>query len=122
MAHSVGCMLGHCLAPKLLVALVAAGLVAPLAWPGTAMAQEAIVAPCRLCGPDSDAARDSRPAVPLRLEVQTRLEFDKVVFGGFGEALVALTPDGIATMSGAAAATGARAMPGSVLIRGEPGR
>ena len=55
------------------------------------------------------------------LEVQTRLEFDKVVFGGMGEAMVTMSPDGVTRMAGAASATGARTMPGSVLIRGEPG-
>ncbi len=68
------------------------------------------------------AAETLRQTTPLRLEVQTRLEFDKIVFGGLGEAQVALSPSGAATMSGATSATGARAMPGSVLIRGEPGR
>ena len=118
LTNSVALMSGHILAPKMLVALVAAGLVAPVA----AVAQDGVQAPCQLCGPDSVGPNESRPASPLRLEVLTRLEFDKVVFGGVGEALVALTPDGAPTMSGATAATGARAMPGSVMIRGEPGR
>jgi len=54
--------------------------------------------------------------------VETRLDFDKVVFEGKGSALVALSPSGISRLSGAATAAGARAMPGTVLIRGEPGR
>ena len=78
--------------------------------------------PCRLCAPGADAFDVGKPATPLRLEVQTRLEFDKIIFGGLGEAQVALSPGGAATISGATTATGARAMPGSVLIRGEPGR
>ena len=44
------------------------------------------------------------------------------MFDGHGSALLALSPDGVARLSGAATAAGARAMPGSVLIRGEPGR
>ncbi len=101
----------------MVVALGAASLVAP----GAARAQS-VQAPCQLCGPGRDEVGDSRPATPLRLEVLTRLEFDRIVFAGLGEALVALSPDGAATMSGATSATGARAMPGSVMIRGEPGR
>lgn len=100
------------------MALVAAGLVMP----ATATAQDGVRAPCQLCGPAAGGANDQRPDTPIRLEVLTSLEFDKVVFGGLGEALVAMTPDGTATMSGATAATGARAMPGAVMIRGEPGR
>ena len=99
----------------------AALALAALGGPATARAQE-IAAPCQLCGTGAAAADLIRPATPLRLEVQTRLEFDKIVFGGIGEAQVALSPGGAATMSGATTATGARAMPGSVLIRGEPGR
>lgn len=110
-------MLGHCLAPFSFVALVAAGLVMP----GAAAAQD-IAAPCRLCTPTADDQSDSRAVLPIRLEVATRLDFDKVVFSGLGEAQVALSPDGGSRMSGAAAATGSRAMPGSVVIRGEPGR
>lgn len=122
LTNSLALMLGPSFVPRMLVALVAAGLVAPVVSPLPARAQELILAPCRLCSPDSAAARESRPATPLRLEVQTRLEFDKVVFGGIGEAMVLMSPSGAATMSGATAATGARAMPGTVLIRGEPGR
>lgn len=86
-----------------------------------ARAQDGGAAPCRLCNVEG-AGDDDRPAIPLRLEVQARLEFDKVVFGGLGEAQVVLSPGGVATLSGATTAVGARAMPGSVLIRGEPGR
>ncbi len=103
------------LVPALLLALVVAGLGAP------GRAQDS-AAPCRLCSADSGSAILVRPATPLRLEVQSRLEFDKIVFGGLGEAQVALSPSGGATISGATTATGARAMPGSLLIRGEPGR
>lgn len=103
------------LVPALLPALLAASLGAP------GRAQNS-AAPCRLCSADSAASQAARSNTPLRLEVQGRLEFDKIVFGGLGEAQVALSPSGTATISGATSASGARAMPGSVLIRGEPGR
>jgi len=113
-------MVGHYLAPAMLVALVAAGLAVPVTWAAPASAQE-LGAPCRLCGADG-GQKESARAEPLRLEVHTRLEFDKVVFAGLGEAQMSLSPHGSARLSGAASAAGARAMPGSVLIRGEPGR
>jgi hypothetical protein len=100
------------------VALFAAGFVAPAA----SRAQDASLAPCRLCSGEGDSPLNARPATPLRLEVESRLDFDKVVFEGNGNALLALSPGGVARLTGAATAAGARAMPGAVVIRGEPGR
>lgn len=94
----------------------------PLAVPATARAQDAVGAPCRLCTATPDETTNARAASPLRLQVETRLDFDKVVFQGKGRALIALSPGGVARLSGAATAAGARAMPGAVLVRGEPGR
>jgi hypothetical protein len=90
--------------------------------PTGAQAQAAVDAPCRLCSATPDDSLNARAPSPLRLEVETRLDFDKVVFAGHGSALIALSPGGVARLSGAATAAGARAMPGSVLVRGEPGR
>ena len=95
---------------------------AAIAMSSPSNAQEAVSAPCRLCATAPGGEEAARTATPLRLEVETRLDFDKVVFDGTGAALIALTPGGIARLSGAATASGARPMPGSVLVRGEPGR
>ena len=111
-------MLGLRLAAFASVALVAAGLVVPAGL----NAQDASVAPCRLCSAETDSTLDAAPAAPLRLQVESRLDFDKIVFEGNGSALLALSPGGTARLSGAATAAGARAMPGAVLVRGEPGR
>ena len=100
------------------VALFAAGLAVPAGL----SAQDASLAPCRLCSGETDSTLNARPAAPLRLQVESRLDFDKVVFEGNGNALLALSPGGVARLTGAATAAGARAMPGSVLVRGEPGR
>ena len=98
------------------MALIAIGLAVP------AFGQDAGIAPCRLCPVAVDDAAPARPATPLRLEVETRLDFDKVVFEGKGEGSLILSPGGIARVSGAASAGGSRPMPGAVVIRGEPGR
>ena len=111
-------MSGPCLRQILSVALVAAGLAVPAA----GRAQDASTAPCQLCSATPSDLTNARPVAPLRLQVETRLDFDKIVFAGQGNALIALSPDGVARLSGAASAAGARAMPGSVLVRGEPGR
>lgn len=111
-------MSGACISLLLSVALFAAGLVVPA--PGRA--QDAASAPCRLCNTSPSDILNARPAAPLRLQVETRLDFDKIVFEGTGSALLALSPNGDVRLSGTATAAGARSMPGSVLIRGEPGR
>jgi hypothetical protein len=98
----------------ILLALLGAGLVA--AWPDAARAQ------CRLCEVPTTAPDSDGGAAPLRLEVQTRLDFDRIVFAGLGQGSIGLAPDGQTRPTGAVAAVGARAMPGSVVIRGEPGR
>ena len=112
-------MVGPNLAPAMLAALFVAGFAVPVTW-APPRAQE--VAPHAGCAPPPAAGRQRTPDAPLRLEVQTRLEFDKVVYAGLGEGQVLLSPQGATQLSGAAAAAGARAMPGSVMIRGEPGR
>ncbi len=111
-------MLGLSLGQIPFVVLVAAGLVVPAA----SSAQDAGAVPCRLCGTTTPDSFNVRPASPLHLQVETRLDFDKVVFEGQGSAMLALSPSGATRLSGAATAAGARAMPGIVLIRGEPGR
>lgn len=115
---SVAAMSGPCSRLILRAALVAAGIVVPAAL----QAQESVAVPCLLCSVTPGEVTNAPPVVPLRLQVETRLDFDKVVFQGPGSALVALSPDGVARLSGAASAAGARAMPGSVIVRGEPGR
>ena len=100
------------------VALIAACLVAP---PGGASAQQAPTR-CRLCADSGEASSDARPAEPLRLEVRSRLDFDSVIYAGLGQGSLAIEPDGSARPSGPVDATGARAMPGSVTVRGEAGR
>ncbi len=111
-------MFGLRIACLAVVAFVTTGLVVPAA----VQAQDAGVAPCRLCSADQATTRDAKPTQPLRLEVASRLDFDKVVFEGNGTALLALSPGGVARLSGAAMAAGARAMPGTVVVRGDPGR
>jgi hypothetical protein len=110
-------MLGLRLAGFASVVLVRRGLVVP----AVSNAQDASSRRAA-CAAPTPISLNAHPAAPLRLEVESRLDFDKVVFEGNGSALLALSPGGVARLSGAATAAGARAMPGTVLVRGEPGR
>jgi hypothetical protein len=59
----------------------------------------------------------------VRIEVQTRLDFDQlVVMDNAAPGTARLLPDGTASVSGSIGALSGRAMVGSVVVRGEPGR
>ena len=107
--HSVGAMIGR------FVVLVAIALIAAPAFPQDANA------PCRLC--DSSAANNpEKPATPVSLDVETSLDFDRLILTGGGDGSAELSPDGERSVTGSITAISARAMVGEVTIRGEPGR
>ena len=95
----------------------AALLGGALAMPAAAPAQ------CRLCAsPITDVTGESSTDA-VRIEVQARLDFDQLVLMDSSRPTIArLLPDGTASVSGSAGVIGGRAMVGSVVVRGEPGR
>jgi hypothetical protein len=106
-------MMGRVLALSTLAALLAGAFVMP----GPAWAQ------CRLCPtPTTETASEATSDV-VRIEVQTRLDFDQlVVMDNAAPGTARLLPDGTASVSGSIGALSGRAMVGSVVVRGEPGR
>lgn len=95
------------------IALLCAALVMPAAAP----------AQCRLCEAPSSGPDQLADSAPIRLEVQARLNFDQLILldsSAIGTARLA--PDGSSSTSGSIGAMTGRAMVGSVIIRGEPGR
>ena len=97
--------------------LVAACLLVP----ASAVAEPT---PCRLCGGGGDGltAPGGSDALPMALEVQTSLDFDRVILTGPAGGTARLAPDGSRQTNGALAALTGRAMTGDIVIRGEPGR
>ena len=92
-------------------------LAGAFAMPGAAPAQ------CRLCDTPTTSPDQSSAAIPIRLEVQARLSFDHILLldsASSGTARIA--PDGSNSTSGSIGALSGRAMVGSVIVRGEPGR
>lgn len=80
-------------------------------------------AQCLLCGDADPAARSaSRPAeAPLRVEVDTQLDFSRVAVGAAG-GTVDLDPlSGARRLSGDVIDLGGFAVTGTVTVRGEPG-
>lgn len=99
-------------------------LLSALALLGGAFAMPAAApAQCRLCAnPTTDLSGDSS-GENMRIEVQTRLDFDQLVLmDGVMSGTARLLPDGTTSTSGSVGALSGRAMVGSVVVRGEPGR
>lgn len=100
-------------APLLIAAAMAAG--------GTA-APSAAAAQCRLCDTPSTAPVAGSQQERVHLEVETSLDFDKLILLGPGEGTATLRPDGSHEVSGIIGTVSGRAMVGSATVRGEPGR
>ena len=95
----------------------AALLGGALAMPGAAPAQ------CRLCAKPTTEAPSAAADGLIRIEVQARLDFDQLVLmDGAAPGVARLLPDGSTSVSGSLGVVSGRAMVGSVIVRGEPGR
>lgn len=82
-----------------------------------------LAAQCRLCDKPVTERASEDGTSRLQLEVQALLDFDQVILlqsGGRGTARI--NPDGTAANSGSVATLSPRAMVGSVVVRGEPGK
>jgi Domain of unknown function (DUF4402) len=101
------------------LALVSLALGGALGFAAPAMPQD-VSAPCRLCASGSETTTD-KPATPVTLNVETKLDFDQIILASAGSGTAELGPDGARNVSGSVSAIGARAMVGEVAIRGEPG-
>jgi hypothetical protein len=101
-------------------AIACLALIGALGLAAPALPQET-TAPCRLCSPETKSTEE-KPSAPVTLDVEARLDFDRLILTGGGSGSAELGPDGSRNVSGSIAAISARAMVGEVLIRGEPGR
>ena len=98
----------------------AVAVLAALALAAPASAQD-VGAPCQLCDP-APGEQDTKPATPVSLDVETSLDFDRLILAGAGIGSAEIGPDGSRSVSGSITAITARAVVGHVTIRGEPGR
>ena len=79
-------------------------------------------AQCRLCDKPTTAA-EARPGEgPVSLEIETSLDFDRLILLGAGDGSATLLPNGTRRVSGVIGEISGRAMVGSAIIRGEAGR
>lgn len=90
-------------------AAIAAG-----AWPARAQ--------CRLCDTPTTQPDTRDQGEQIRLEIETSLNFDRLVLFGAGEGSAMIKPDGTHAAAGTVADIGPRAMVGTAVIHGTPGR
>jgi hypothetical protein len=102
-----------CKALYLLVLALAAGMSA---MPVPAGAQ------CRLCETPTTTRDEGGDDGRVSLEIETGLDFDRLILLGAGEGSATLRPDGSRSVSGVVGDIGSRAMVGSAVVRGEAGR
>ena len=106
-------MAGRTLALLSCAALLGGAIVMPAAAP----------AQCRLCARPTTDAGSEIAGRGVRIEVQARLDFDQLVLmDSTTPGTARLLPDGTTSVSGSIGVLGGRAMVGSVIVRGEPGR
>lgn len=99
-------------APVLLLAALAASLAGPTPAGGQ----------CRLCESPTTSLSQSGDGEGIALEVQTTLDFDRLVLAGQGHGAAVIRPDGSSAAEGALSGVSARAMVGSATVRGTPER
>ena len=98
---------------RALTILVAA---AAAAGPTAARAQ------CRLCDTPTTALSQSPDGDGIELQIQTTLNFDRLILSGSGQGAAVIRPDGSSSAEGALTQVSARAMVGSASVHGTPGR
>ena len=91
-------------------------LVAAVALPGAVSAQ------CRLCEAPTTTLDQDGESTAIKLDIQARLDFDQLILRDSSAGMARLSPDGSRAASGSIESVSGRALVGSVIVRGEPGR
>ena len=97
-------------------ALLLAALVAVAVGPSPARGQ------CRLCATPTTVLSDSSEGGGIQLEVETGLDFGRLILAGEGQGAAVIRPDGSSSAQGALDSVSARAMVGTASVHGTPGR
>jgi len=102
-------------AHKLIALVLAASAAAAVpSWPAGAQ--------CRLCSKPSTARDDTVNGGDVRLEIESNLNFDRLIILGSGAGAAVIRPDGSNEAQGAVTQMGPRSMVGTVSVHGEAGR
>lgn len=99
----------------LLATALAATAAAALPW-------TAARAQCRLCSAPLTSRDVPGGSNDIRIEIETSINFDRLVLLSDGEGAAVIRPDGSRASEGNVSTVGARAMVGSATVHGEAGR
>lgn len=89
---------------------------------GMSAVADPAAAQCRLCGTPSTTRNDPSGSDQVSLEIESSLDFDRLITLGGGEGSATLLPNGQRSVSGMVGDISGRAMVGSALVHGEAGR
>jgi hypothetical protein len=96
------------------LSLAALAAAAATPWPATGQ--------CRLCETPVASRPDADAPDQVRLEIETSIDFDRLVLMGAGEGAAVLRPDGSSAAQGSIGDIGPRAMVGTATVHGQAGR
>src|SRR5437763_6240269 len=99
--------------PRFFALVLAAGAAAA-ATPWAAGAQ------CRLCNKPTTSREDPVDGGDVRLQIESSLNFDRLILFGEGQGAAVIRPDGSSAGEGTVAAIGPRAVVGSASVHGQP--
>lgn len=77
---------------------------------------------CRLCDTPTTVRDAAGEGAEVSLEIETSLNFDRLILSGEGEGAAIIRPDGSRAVEGSVAEVSPRAMVGTAVVRGEPNR
>jgi hypothetical protein len=79
-------------------------------------------AQCRLCETPTTSRDEGTSDGPVSLEIETSLDFDRLILLGAGDGTATLLPSGERSVSGVVSDLSGRAMVGRAVVHGEAGR
>jgi hypothetical protein len=88
----------------------------------TAVGSSPAAGQCRLCDTPTTALSQSADGDGIELDIQTSLNFDRLILSGSGQGAAVIRPDGSTSAEGGLLQVSARAMVGSAAVHGTPGR
>jgi uncharacterized protein DUF4402 len=88
----------------------------------TAVGSSSAGAQCRLCSKPTTLLSQEANGDGLQLEVETSLDFGRLILAGAGSGAAVIRPDGSNAAEGSLTGVSPRAMVGTAVVHGTPGR